>query len=104
MTLMAQLSQQVRGSIRLFAFYLANGTLALDVLDGVDYRKNLMKYGSDLEQPFAVFANVLDVDDDGHVTNDQAAGRRAAQWIRAYCDSSYVVEPPFEDWETELVL
>ncbi|WP_435830459.1 DUF7677 family protein [Micromonospora echinospora] len=28
---------------------------------------------------------------------------RAAQYVRRYCDPDYVVDPPFEDWETELV-
>jgi hypothetical protein len=63
----------------------------------------MLAVGSDLEIPFAIFANVLDVDERGRVTNHAAAERRAAQWIRSYCDPSYVVEPPLAEWETELL-
>ena len=99
-----QLPVDVRASIRLFAFYLANGTLVLDVLDGIDYRPRLMEYGSTLEQVFAVYTNVLRVDENGEVVNDGDAQYRAAQCIRTYCDPDYKVEPPFEAWETELHL
>jgi hypothetical protein len=30
------------------------------------------------------------------------AERRAAQYIREYCDPGYTAEPPFADWEVEL--
>lgn len=99
-----QLPVDVRASIRLFAFYLANGTLVLDVLGGIDYRPRLMEYGSTLEQVFAVYTNVLRVDENGEVVNDGGAQYRAAQCIRTYCDPDYKVEPPFEAWETELLL
>jgi hypothetical protein len=99
---MSRLPQDVRSAFRLFAFYLGNGTLALEVLEGFDYRPALMEFGSDLERVFAIFANVLDVDTAGQVTNYAHAERRAAQWIRGYCDEHYQVDPPFEDWEFEL--
>ncbi|GLY24224.1 hypothetical protein Misp04_39560 [Micromonospora sp. NBRC 101691] len=41
--------------------------------------------------------------DNGTVTNTGDAMYRAAQYVRRYCDPDYVVDPPFEDWETELV-
>lgn len=100
---MSRLPEDVRSSVRFFAFYLANGTLARDVLGDLDYRKDLLQFGSDLETPFAIFTNVLEVDDDGRVTNNAQAQRRAAQWIRSYCDPDYVIEPPLADWETELL-
>jgi len=74
----------------------------MDLLDGIDYRPRLMEHGSSLEQVFAIFANVLQVDKDGHVVNEGEAQDRAAQWIRSHCDSAYRVEPPFQAWETEL--
>ena len=54
---MAHLPVDARAAIRLFAFYLANGTLDLDLLDfnGVDYRAALMASASAFEQVFAVF-------------------------------------------------
>lgn len=100
---MSQLPEGVRSACRFFGFYLGNGTLATDVMAGCDYLPVLAEgYGSTLEQTLAVFVNVLDVDADGRVLNEDAAGRRAAQYLRSYCDPQYVVEPPFEDWELEL--
>jgi len=92
----------VRAALRFFAFRIANGTLDVDLLEGVDYRPRLMAFGSPLEQAFAIFANVLQVDENGEVLNEGDARYRAAQWVRSYCDPSYRVEPPFERWETEL--
>ena len=99
---MQQLPVDVRASLRFFAFYLANGTLDVDLLDGIDYRPALFEFGSALEQVFAIYGNVLRVDESGRVLNDGEAQHRAAQWIRGYCDPEYVVEPPFQAWETEL--
>ncbi|MFD7763364.1 DUF7677 family protein [Streptomyces microflavus] len=102
--LVEHLSVDVRASLRLFAFYLANGTLDLDMLDGFDYRSTVFHSGSSLEQVFAIYSNVLQVDADGMVLNDGEAQYRVAQWVRVCCDPSYRVEPPFEDWEMELHL
>ncbi|MGW4945848.1 DUF7677 family protein [Actinoplanes sp. NPDC004185] len=101
---MAQLPENVRSALRFFAFYLAEGTLVMDLLEDIDYRSVFLTYGSGLEQVFAVFANVLDVDESGLVTNYPDAEYRAAQWIRSACDSNYEVSPPFADWELELPL
>ncbi|MDI6105886.1 hypothetical protein QLQ12_45675 [Actinoplanes sp. NEAU-A12] len=101
---MAQLPEDVRSALRFFAFYLANGTLVVDLLENFDYRSNVLAYGSGLEQVFAIFVNVLDVNDAGEVTNYGDAEYRAAQWIRRVCDSTYQVDPPFADWEIELPL
>ncbi|MEU1619457.1 hypothetical protein ABZ479_19435 [Streptomyces sp. NPDC005722] len=94
----------VRASLRLFAFYLANGTIDLELLDGFDYRSTVFHSGSSLEQVFAIYGNVLQVDAYEAVLNDGDAQYRVAQWIRACCDPDYRVEPPFEAWETELHL
>ncbi|WP_320773576.1 hypothetical protein [Streptomyces sp. CRN 30] len=98
---MGHLSVDVRASLRFFAFYLANGTIDIDLLDGIDYRP-VFGTGSALEQVFAIYSNVLEVDASGQVLNDGDAQYRAAQWIRAYCDPSYQIEPPLQTWETEL--
>jgi hypothetical protein len=92
----------VRASLRFFAFYIAKGTIDVDLLEGIDYRPALMEYGSPLEMVFAIFTNILEIDEEGSVTNIGLAQERAAQWIRGYCDPSYHIEPPFEPWETEL--
>lgn len=100
---MAKLSEEVRAHLRLFAFYLANGTLCLDVLDGFDY-SSLLQWGSSLEQVVAIWSNVLEVDESGSVLNEDEAARRAAQYIRSMVDPNYIVEPPFQAWEIELHL
>lgn len=87
---MGQLPEDVRSACRYFAFLIANGTLDVELLDGIDYRTALMEVGSPLEQAFAIFTNVLDVQPDGSVTNAHDATYRAAQYVREYCDSSYL--------------
>ena len=85
----------------MFSFWMANRTLGLPVLEGVDYSCTFVE-PSAMEQAYAIYCNVLELDDEGTVLNDRAAQQRAAQYIRQYCDPSYVVTPPFEDWEVEL--
>jgi hypothetical protein len=92
----------MRASLRFFAFFLANGTVDMDLLGEIDYRPALMESGSALEMAFTIFTNVLEIDEEGEVTNAGLATKRAAQWIRSHCDPSYRVEPPLEPWETEL--
>jgi hypothetical protein len=100
---MTRLPEDLRASLRFFAFYLANGTLDMELPADIDYRPPLMESGSPLEMVFTIFTNVLEVDEAGKVTNEGHARRRAAQWIRAYCEPAYEVDPPFQDWETELI-
>jgi hypothetical protein len=72
------------------------------MLEGVDY---LSLYGSEpsaLEPVYAIFANVLEVDEHGRVLNAQYAQRRATDYLRAYCDPHFKVHPPYEDWEITL--
>ena len=73
----------------------------MPVLEGVDY-SCIFSEPSALEQAYAIYCNVLDLDDAGTVINDRQAQHRAAQYIRQYCEPSYVVEPPFQDWEVHL--
>jgi hypothetical protein len=98
---MSHLSPSVRGAIHQFAFWVANRSVGLPVLEGVDYAC-IFEEPSAMQIAFAVFANVLEVDAAGVVTNEKIAERRAAQWIREYCDETYSAEPPFEAWEEEL--
>jgi len=98
---MAKLSHATSGAIRLFSFWLANRTVGLPLLEGIDYGC-IFEEPSALEQTYAIFANVLELDVDGSVVNAKHAERRAAQFIRSYVDDAYVVDPPFEDWEVAL--
>jgi hypothetical protein len=100
-----KLSERLRTELRLFAYYLANGTVGAgrgDILPiDFDY-SDVLQQASALEMIFAIWSNVLDLDDDGKPVNADYARTRAAQWIRQYCDRDYEVNPPFEEWETEL--
>jgi hypothetical protein len=100
---MARLSEDVRARLRLFAFLLVNGTLQVEGLPWVDYRMVLLE-PSMVEQVFAIWSNVLEVNSDGRAWNDHAASQRAAQYIRGQADRSYVIDPPLEQWEIELYL
>ena len=94
------LSKSVRGALRTFAYFMSSGSHHM--LEGVDY---LSLYGhepSAIEQAYAIFSNVLEMDGDGKVLNAQHAQKRAADYLRAYCDPSFKVVPPFEEWEVEL--
>lgn len=98
---MAKLSHSFSGALRMFSFWIANGTVGLPLLDGIDYTC-IFSEPSALEQAYAIYANVVELDEAGRVTNARHAERRAAQWIRSYVDQSYRVDPPFEDWEVAL--
>jgi hypothetical protein len=73
----------------------------MPLLEGFDY-SCIFDEPSALEATYAIFVNVLETDETGKVLNAKAAEHRAAQWIRSYIDQGYVVDPPFEDWETHL--
>ncbi|MGK5038448.1 DUF7677 family protein [Janthinobacterium sp. LB3P118] len=55
-----------------------------------------------MEQAYAIFATVIELSDEGTPANEKFVEYRAAQYIRSYCDSTYVGDPPFEIWEVEL--
>lgn len=95
-----KLPNKVSGAFRTFAYFMSSGTH--DMLEGVDY---LDLYGSEpsaIEQAYAIFANVLEFDAEGNAINLRHAEKRATDSLRAYCDPSFKVEPPYEDWETAL--
>ena len=96
------LSHSFSGALRTFSFWVANGTLGLPVLEGIEYRFILSEEPSALEQVYAIFANVIELDRKGTVLNAKYAERRAAQWLRSYIDREYTVSPEFEDWEVAL--
>jgi len=96
-----KLTPSVRGSIRQFAYWVANRSAGHPLQDGVDIGC-VFEEPSALEAAFAVFCNVLEVDGQGQVTNFTQAERRAAEHIRQYCDPTYRPEVPFAGWEVEL--
>jgi acyl-[acyl carrier protein]--UDP-N-acetylglucosamine O-acyltransferase len=95
-----KLGNSFSGALRTFAYFMSSGTHYQ--LEGVNY---LELYGEDpsaIETAYAIYANVIELDEKGNVINAKYAEKRAAQYIRSYFDRAYKVEPPFEDWETEL--
>jgi hypothetical protein len=71
-------------------------------LKGIDYLSLYGKEPSAIEQVYAIFANVLELDETGQVLNAIYAQKRATDYLRAYCDRSFKVTPPYEDWELAL--
>jgi hypothetical protein len=95
-----KLSNSFSGTLRTFAYFMSSGSHYN--LEGVDY---LHLYGSEpsaIEQVYAIFANVLELDETGQVLNAHYAQKRATDYLRRYCDRSFKVDPPYEDWETML--
>ncbi len=95
-----KLGDSFSGALRTFAYFMASGSM--DTLRGVDY---LTVYGSEpsaIERVFAIYANVIELDDDGLVINAKYAEKRATDCLRAYFDPTFVVDPPYEDWEIAL--
>jgi len=97
---MAHLSPSVSGALRQFSFWIANGSVGNPLLEGVDY-SCIFREPSALEQVYAIFANVLEVDENGQVINAKYAERRAAQYILQYVLGRKAA-PPFEPWEVRL--
>jgi hypothetical protein len=96
-----KLHPDCRAAINNFVYSLTNGLLGYPLLDSVDYQSALIEESSSAEQACAIFCNVLELDADGRPINTNDAEIRAAQYLRKYCDPSYEVEPPFEDWEID---
>lgn len=96
-----KLSPSVRGSIRQFALWVANRSVGHPLLEGIDITA-IFEEPSATEAAFAVFCNVLEMDDTGQVTNFKQAERRAAERIRSYCDPTFQPDAPCEDWEVDL--
>jgi len=95
-----RLSGSFSGALRTFAYFMASDTNYQ--LKGIDYLKLYGEEPSAIEQAFAIFANVIALDENGEVLNAKHAEKRAVDYIRSYCDYTFKVEPPYEDWELEL--
>jgi hypothetical protein len=99
-----KLSPEFSGALRTFGFWIANNSVDVPLLEGIDYRKAILEEPSLLEMALAIFANVIELDENGVPTNAKYAEHRAAQYIRAYCDPSYEITPALEQWEMQLNL
>jgi hypothetical protein len=88
---------EISGAIRQFAFWVANGTVAHPLGEGIDYRAVLFREPSSMERMFAIFTNVLLATGDA-----KRAERRAAEWMIAYCDPARQPPEPLTDDEIAL--
>ncbi len=95
-----RLSNSFSGALRTFTYFIASGTHYQ--LKGVNYLQLFGEEPSAIEQTFAIFANVIELDKEGNVLNAKYAEKRAVDYIRSYCDPEFKVQPPYKDWETEL--
>jgi hypothetical protein len=94
-----KLSHSFSGALRTFSYWVAAGSVGLPLLEGLEYRQPMLEEPSLMEMAYAIFANVIEFDEHGEPVNAKYAEHRAAQYIRSYCDPTYVVAPPFEAWE-----
>lgn len=95
-----KLSHSFSGALRTFSYFLSSGTHYQ--LNDINYVSLFGNEPSAIEQAFAIFVNVIELDENGQVLNAKYAEKRATDYIRSYCDPTFKVSPPFEDWETEL--
>ena len=95
-----KLSHSFSGALRTFAYFMASGSHYM--LQGVDYLELYGEEPSAIEQVYAIYANVIELDEDGEVVNGKYAEKRATDYLRSYCDPSFKVNPPCQNWELEL--
>jgi hypothetical protein len=97
------LSHGTSGALRTFAGWVARGTVGLPLLEGIDYWPVLRENPSEMEVIFAIFANVLELDEDGNPTNARYAEHRAAVELYRFCTGEFPAgEARGEDYEFEL--
>lgn len=95
-----KLSSSFSGALRTFVYFMASGTQ--NTLEGIDYLPLYGEEPSAIEQVFAIYANVIELNENGEVVNAKYAEKRATDYLRSYCDPSFKVDPVYEDWELEL--
>ena len=95
-----KLSNNFSGALRTFAYFMASGTHYM--LNGVEYLDLYGEEPSAIEMVFAIFANVIQVDESGQVLNFTYAQKRATDYLRSYCIPEFEVSPPYEEWEITL--
>lgn len=73
------------------------------MLEGINYWDELKDSPSQMETCFAIFVNVLELDEHGEPVNEKYAERRAATWLYLYCTGELPPgEAAPEHWECEL--
>ncbi|MEZ4828712.1 MAG: hypothetical protein R3C61_20870 [Bacteroidia bacterium] len=95
-----KLGNSFSGALRTFAYFMASGTQ--NTLEGIDYLSLYGEEPSAIEQVFAIYANVIELDENGEVINAKYAEKRATDYLRSYCDPTFKIDPAYQDWELEL--
>ena len=95
-----KLSNDFSGALRTFSYFIASGTHYM--LEDVEYLDLFGEEPSAIEIVFAIFANVIELDENGEVLNYKYAQKRATDYLKSYCVKGFKVNPPFEEWETKL--
>ncbi|MCW3125724.1 MAG: hypothetical protein JWO03_1382 [Bacteroidetes bacterium] len=95
-----KLGNSFSAALRTFAYFMASGTHSN--LKGVSYLELYGEEPSAIEQAYAIYANVIELDEKGNVLNAEYAEKRATDYLRSYCEPGYIVSPPYEDWELTL--
>lgn len=95
-----KLSPYFSGALRQFAYFMSSGSHYM--LEGIDYVSLYGEEPSAIEMVYAIFANVIEMDDEGKVVNYEYAQKRATDYLRQYCDRNFSVEPAYEEWEITL--
>lgn len=99
----SRLSHGASGALRRFAGWVARGSVGHPILDGINYWDELKGSPSQMEICFAIFANVLELDEHGEPINEKYAERRAATFLYQYCTGDLPPgESALEPWECEL--
>jgi hypothetical protein len=93
-------SNSLSGAIRSFAYFMSSGSHWN--LQGTEYLKLYGEEPSAIETTYAIFVNVLEMDEQGNVLNFDLADKRATDYLRAYLVPEFIVDPPFEEWEVAL--
>lgn len=103
LSMTSKISHGVSGAIRRFAGWVAGGSVGHPMLEGINYWDELRDSPSQMEICFAIFVNVLELDDSGQPINEKYAEKRAATWIYQYCTGKLPPgQPELEPWEVEL--
>lgn len=79
-----KLSKSFNSALRKFAYFLSSGNHYN--LKNIDYISLYGEEPSAIEQVYAIFINVLELDEAGTVLNAEYAEKRATDYLRAYCD------------------
>ena len=95
-----KLSSHFKGALRTFSYFMSSGTHYM--LEGIDYLSLYGKEPSAIEMCYAIFCNVIELDEAGRVINMEYAQERATDYLKSYLDPGFEVYPPLEEWETTL--